>query len=61
MSEMTDPMQERQDAHFMELALRQSATAVSRGQTPFGQGLTRRHGRVSRCCGNGENGPEPAH
>lgn len=27
---------DNQDAHFMELALRQSEIAVTRGQTPFG-------------------------
>lgn len=36
MSATTDWTQEQQDAHFMELALRQAETAVSMGQTPFG-------------------------
>jgi Cytidine and deoxycytidylate deaminase zinc-binding region len=52
MSELTDRMQEQQDARFMELALRQAATAVSRGQTPFGAVLVDRDGRL---IGEGHN------
>jgi tRNA(adenine34) deaminase len=51
MSEETDRTQE-QDARFMELALRQAATAVSRGQTPFGAVLVDRDGRL---IGEGHN------
>lgn len=36
MSELTDRTQEQRDTRFMELALRQAATEVTRGQTPFG-------------------------
>jgi tRNA(Arg) A34 adenosine deaminase TadA len=41
-----------QDAHFMELALRQAETAVRRGQTPFGAVIVDREGRV---VGEGHN------
>ena len=46
MSPTTDPTPEPDDAHFMELALRQAATAVTRGQTPFGAVVVDRDGRV---------------
>jgi tRNA(Arg) A34 adenosine deaminase TadA len=52
MSELTDRTQEQRDARFMELALRQAATAVSRGQTPFGAVLVDRDGRL---VGEGHN------
>ncbi len=52
MSELTDRMQEQQDARFMELALRQAAAAVSRGQTPFGAVLVDRDGQL---IGEGHN------
>jgi tRNA(Arg) A34 adenosine deaminase TadA len=41
-----------QDAHFMELALRQAETAVRRGQTPFGAVVVDREGHV---VGEGHN------
>jgi tRNA(adenine34) deaminase len=44
--------QERQDAHFMERALRQAEIAVTRGQTPFGAVVVDRHGQL---IGEGHN------
>src|SRR5215475_13242246 len=52
MSELTNQTQEQQDALFMELALRQAATAVSSGQTPFGAVLVDRDGQL---IGEGHN------
>jgi tRNA(adenine34) deaminase len=48
----SDRIQEQQDANFMELALRQAAIAVSKGQTPFGSVLVDREGRL---IGEGHN------
>jgi tRNA(Arg) A34 adenosine deaminase TadA len=48
----TGRTQERQDAHFMELALRQAEIAVTRGQTPFGAVVVDRHGQL---IGEGHN------
>jgi tRNA(Arg) A34 adenosine deaminase TadA len=44
--------QERQDAHFMELALRQAEIAVTKGQTPFGAVVVDRNGQL---IGEGHN------
>jgi tRNA(adenine34) deaminase len=52
MTESTERTQEQQDAHFMELALKQALTAVSKGQTPFGSVLVDREGRL---IGEGHN------
>src|SRR5262245_263588 len=52
MSELTNQTQEQQDALFMELALRQAATAVSSGRTPFGAVLVGRDGQL---IGEGHN------
>ncbi len=41
-----------EDAHFMELALRQSEIAVTRGQTPFGTVVVDRNGQL---VGEGHN------
>ena len=49
---MSDRTQEQKDAYFMELALRQAALAVSRGQTPFGAVLVDRNGQL---IGEGHN------
>jgi tRNA(adenine34) deaminase len=46
MSETTDRARERQDAHFMELALGQAEIAVAEGQTPFGAVVVDRNGRL---------------
>jgi tRNA(Arg) A34 adenosine deaminase TadA len=46
MSELTDRTREQDDAHFMGLALRQAATALSSGQTPFGAVLVDRDGQL---------------
>ena len=43
---------EQRDAHFMELALRLAATAVTRGQTPFGAVIVDRAGQL---LGEGHN------
>jgi tRNA(adenine34) deaminase len=48
----TGRTQERQDAHFMELALRQAEIAVARGQTPFGAVVVDRQGQL---IGEGHN------
>ena len=48
----TRQTQVQQDAHFMELALRQAEMAVSKGQTPFGAVVVDRDGRV---IGEGHN------
>jgi len=48
----TPRTQEQQDAHFMELALRQAELAVSKGQTPFGAVVVDRDGRL---IGEGHN------
>jgi tRNA(Arg) A34 adenosine deaminase TadA len=45
-------IQEHQDAHFMELALRQAEIAVTRGQTPFGAVMVDRDGQL---IGEGHN------
>jgi len=52
MSTRIGQAREEQDAHFMELALRQAETAVSRGQTPFGAVVVDRDGRL---IGEGHN------
>ncbi|MCI0666254.1 MAG: nucleoside deaminase [Acidobacteria bacterium] len=52
MAESTDLTQEQRDAHFMDLALKQAVTAVSKGQTPFGSVLVDRDGRL---IGEGHN------
>lgn len=52
MSAATDWTQEQRDAHFMELALSQAETAVSRGQTPFGAVVLDAAGRL---IGEGHN------
>jgi tRNA(Arg) A34 adenosine deaminase TadA len=44
--------EQQPDAHFMELALRQAETAVTRGQTPFGAVVVDRDGRL---IGEGHN------
>jgi tRNA(adenine34) deaminase len=52
MSPTTGRTQEQQDAHFMELALRQAETAVSMGQTPFGAVIVDQGGSL---IGEGHN------
>ena len=52
MSATTDRTREQQDAHFMELALRQAEIAVAKGQTPFGAVLVDRDGQL---IGEGHN------
>lgn len=52
MSATTNQTRERQDAHFMELALRLGEIAVANGQTPFGAVLVDRDGRL---IGEGNN------
>jgi tRNA(Arg) A34 adenosine deaminase TadA len=44
--------EQQPDADFMELALRQAGTAVTRGQTPFGAVVVDRDGRL---IGEGHN------
>jgi tRNA(Arg) A34 adenosine deaminase TadA len=45
-------MREQQDAHFMDLALRQAEAAASMGQTPFGAVVVNRDGSL---IGEGHN------
>jgi tRNA(adenine34) deaminase len=52
MSEATNQAREGQDAHFMQLALKQAEIAVNRGQTPFGAIVVDRSGRL---IGEGHN------
>ncbi|HET8680010.1 MAG TPA: nucleoside deaminase [bacterium] len=52
MSAAAVPTREQQDAHFMELALKQAEAAVSKGQTPFGAVVVDRDGRL---IGEGHN------
>lgn|GEM_PF-1421909 len=52
MAESIDLTLEQQDAHFMDLALKQAITAVSKGQTSFGSVLLDREGKL---IGEGHN------
>jgi pyrimidine deaminase RibD-like protein len=52
MSPTTGPTQEQADAPFMELALRQATTAITRGQTPFGAVVV---DRARHVIGEGHN------
>ncbi len=52
MSASADRTREQQDAYFMDLALKQSEAAVSKGQTPFGAVVVDRDGRL---VGEGHN------
>lgn len=52
MSPTTGPTREQDDAHFMELALQQATTAVTKGQTPFGAVVVARDRQV---IGEGHN------
>jgi len=52
MAESIDLTLEQQDVHFMDLALKQAITAVSKGQTPFGSVLLDQDGKL---IGEGHN------
>jgi tRNA(adenine34) deaminase len=52
MNATTGWIQERQDAHFMELAFRQAEIAVTRAQTPFGAVVVDHNGQL---IGEGHN------